>query len=176
MAGPLGDLLRPLVAARRDPVVALFASLPWEIDTRPIADAMSRIGAGCALPAFRSGELEFHRIPDAAAFRDLPPDRLGIPTPPRTLPRIPLIRCAAVIVPGLAFDPRGYRLGQGGGFYDRALAVLREYADRPPIIGIGMDLQRRDTVPTEPHDEPVDRVITPAGPFAGPERPPLPRP
>ncbi len=64
-----------------------------------------------------------------------------------------------VLVPLVAFDGRCHRLGQGGGFYDRALASLRP-EDRPVTIGVAHWFQRVDQVPTEQWDVPLDAVVT----------------
>ena len=84
---------------------------------------------------------------------------LGIPMPAAGAPEIvPEI----VLVPLLAFDRRGYRLGYGGGYYDRTLAGLR--AKGPTFaIGVGFAFQEIDEVPTTPGDQPVDAIATEAG-------------
>lgn len=68
-----------------------------------------------------------------------------------------------VLVPLVAFDARGYRLGYGGGFYDRTLAKLRKMK---PVtaVGIAYDEQKVDVVPTESYDQRLDWVLTPSGP------------
>ena len=68
-----------------------------------------------------------------------------------------------VLVPLLAFDMRGYRLGYGGGFYDRTLAKLR--AKKPVVaVGVAYDEQQVDAVPAESYDQQLDWVLTPSGP------------
>jgi 5-formyltetrahydrofolate cyclo-ligase len=69
-----------------------------------------------------------------------------------------------LLVPLLAFDPMGYRLGYGGGFYDRTLAKLRK---RQGVIAIGLafDEQRVDAVPHVDYDQRLDWVLTPSGPL-----------
>ena len=67
-----------------------------------------------------------------------------------------------LIVPLLAFDARGYRLGYGGGFYDRTLERLRAARDTV-AIGFAYGAQEVDTVPTEPTDQRLDAVVTEAG-------------
>lgn len=72
-----------------------------------------------------------------------------------------------VLVPLLAFDAAGYRLGYGGGFYDRTLQKLR--AMKPVIaIGLAYDEQRVDAVPRDSYDQPCDWVLTPSGPVRCP--------
>lgn len=80
-------------------------------------------------------------------------DRYGIPTPSGgdfVLPE-------ALLIPVVAFDAAGYRLGYGGGFFDRTLASLRP---RPFAIGIGFELSRVDSIRPGPHDERLDAMVT----------------
>ena len=65
-----------------------------------------------------------------------------------------------LIVPIVGFDARGYRLGYGGGYYDCTLAAL---SPRPPTIGVGLELGRLKTVHPQPHDVPLDAILTEAG-------------
>jgi len=82
--------------------------------------------------------------------------RYGIMTPPSVeslvIPNI-------VLVPLLAFDAAGHRLGQGGGYYDRTLASLRKQAEIV-AVGLAYDGQQIDKLPRQDHDEPLDMVIT----------------
>jgi len=163
----VAEHLRPRLEALQEaeappPVVAFFASLPWEIDTTPLDHLLRRLGVGRALPAYRTGELTFHRIEAGVAVADLLPDRMGIPTPPADAPVVPVTSCALVVAPGLAFDDRGFRLGQGGGYYDRALAAMRTSGGGPMVVGVCLDLQRVPEVPRGPHDQRVDAVCSPA--------------
>ena len=75
----------------------------------------------------------------------------------------PPVRPHVVLVPLLAFDLAGWRLGYGGGYYDRSIAALR--VDGMPVvaIGVGYDGQRVDKVPVGPYDMPLDAVLTPTG-------------
>jgi 5-formyltetrahydrofolate cyclo-ligase len=80
------------------------------------------------------------------------------------LPDKPVIEPDVVLVPLLAFDSAGYRLGYGGGFYDRTLARLR--AIKPVIaVGIAYDELKVDAVPHQSYDERLDWVLTPSGPL-----------
>lgn len=75
----------------------------------------------------------------------------------------PVVEPDVVLVPLLAFDARGFRLGYGGGFYDRTLARLR--AKKPVVaVGIAYDEQKVDAVPVEAYDQRLDWVLTPSGP------------
>ena len=84
------------------------------------------------------------------------PDALGLLAPPASAPQV---RPAAVILPLLAFDGAGTRLGQGGGYYDRTLAALR--ASGPALaIGLAYAGQQVDRLPCDAHDQRLDGVIT----------------
>ena len=83
-------------------------------------------------------------------------DRYGIPSPADG----DFLQPQALLIPLLAFDASGFRLGYGGGYFDRTLANLRP---RPLAIGIGFELCRVETVHPEAHDERLDAVITEEG-------------
>jgi len=83
-------------------------------------------------------------------------DRYGIPTPAVGEFILP----QALLIPLLAFDDAGFRLGYGGGYFDRTLSALQP---RPLAIGIGFELGRVDTIHPEPHDARLDAVVTEAG-------------
>lgn len=87
---------------------------------------------------------------------DLEVDRHGIPCPADGEVLMP----AAILVPLNVFDGMGYRLGYGGGYFDRTLAAL----DPPPLgIGVAFELARAETVFPQPHDAPMDWIVTEAG-------------
>lgn len=70
------------------------------------------------------------------------------------------MRSTALLVPLVGFDADGFRLGYGGGYYDRTLAVLEP---KPLTIGIGFELGRLETIHPQPHDVPMDAIVTEAG-------------
>lgn len=101
--------------------------------------------------------------PDAPlAFRAWTPDtpmdedRYGIPTPATG----DFVHPQALLIPLVAFDAAGYRLGYGGGFFDRTLASLHP---RPLAIGVGFELNRVETIHPEAHDARLDAIVTEAG-------------
>ncbi len=83
-------------------------------------------------------------------------DRYGIPTPAAG----DFLHPQALLTPLVAFDAAGYRLGYGGGFFDRTLASLRP---RPLAIGVGFELNRVETIHPEAHDARLDAIVTEAG-------------
>jgi 5-formyltetrahydrofolate cyclo-ligase len=134
--------------------LAGYMALGDELD--PLAAMRAHIGPVCVPVVQGRGQpLVFHRwTPDtpmvAGAFKVRVP-AVADPITPDVL-----------LVPMLAFDARGYRLGYGGGFYDRTLAGLRAQR-RVLAIGFAYDAQEMAQVPTNATDEPLDMIVTPAG-------------
>jgi 5-formyltetrahydrofolate cyclo-ligase len=138
-------------------VVAAFFSLPGEIDTQPLITALLEAGSEILLPRMvgKVMPLAFHTWRPG---EPLEPASMGVRQPLADSPRREPTR---IIVPLLAFDHRGYRLGYGGGFYDRTLAALRsEQGSDLLAVGYGFDLQEVPEVPYGPLDVPVDLVVT----------------
>lgn len=142
------------------PPVRVFAAyLPagGEIDPGPLSGRLLALGAERVLPRVpREGPMQFVLAPPDCA---LEPDAAGQLAP---APGAPERRPDLVITPLLAFDRFGGRLGQGGGHYDRALAGLRRTG---PVFVLGLAFagQEVDRLDLEPHDEPLDAVLTEAG-------------
>jgi 5,10-methenyltetrahydrofolate synthetase len=109
----------------------------------------------------------------ALAFRSWSPDipmladRYGIPTPSSGN----FVTPDALLLPVNAFDAAGYRLGYGGGYFDRTLAALNSAQQpvrpRPLAIGVGFELARVGSICPEPHDLPLDAMVTERGVFVG---------
>lgn len=108
-----------------------------------------------ALPVIlgREAPMAFHRwTPDSA----MAPGPLGIPVPVDGVPVHP----EAFLLPLVAFDEAGFRLGYGGGFFDRTLAALQP---RPLAVGVGFELGRVASIRPQPYDQPLDYLVTEAG-------------
>lgn len=148
--------------ADRHPITTVSGYLPirGEIDPRPLMRALAAAGLGLCLPALSTGAgLIFRRW----HFGDpLNEGRFGLKEPsPRAEARLPDV----LLVPLVAFDEKGRRLGYGAGHFDATLRALRK--SRPvTAIGVAYVEQKVDTVPEEPQDERLDFVVTPAGFFA----------
>ncbi|HEY1879665.1 MAG TPA: 5-formyltetrahydrofolate cyclo-ligase [Caulobacteraceae bacterium] len=139
-------------------VVAGYAPLGDEFDPGPVMRCFAEAGARLARPAVRDshGGLDFHLWREGDP---LSPDALGVPSPLLTSEHVfPEL----VLAPLLAFDRHGGRLGQGGGYFDRAIAGLRA---RGPLIVVGLAFagQEVEEVPLEAHDARLDAVLTEDG-------------
>ncbi len=126
-----------------------------EIDPLPLMLRLADLGAEPALPTAVSRDLPLEfRLWDSRT--PLEPDAFGIPAPPAWSDTV---EPDLVICPLLAFDRRGGRLGQGAGHYDRTLANLR--ATKPVfVLGLAYAGQELDEIPLEPHDQPLDAILT----------------
>jgi len=135
-------------------VIHVYIGVGSELDTRALI--LEALGRGVRVVAPRSlpGGVMEHR--EVASLEGLRPGPLGLLEPdPRVCPAVEIAEVDALIVPVLAFDREGYRLGQGGGYYDRLLATVST-----PAIGIGFDAQLVDALPREAHDQRLDVVVT----------------
>lgn len=140
-------------------VVALYAPVRSELDTGPAASALRDRGVVLAYPRVLRGarRLRFHRVTDPSTLQ---PGTYGIPEPPAAAPVIPVERIDVFLIPGLAFDPTGARLGWGKGYYDATLAHRR--GAPAPIVGYAYECQLVEEVPREARDVPVSHIVTEA--------------
>ena len=128
-----------------------------EYDPMPVISQVIERGGQVALPLVvaKAQPLEYR------AWRpgmEMTPSRqsFGIPHPAEG----PAVTPDAMLIPLLGFDGGGYRLGYGGGYFDRTLAAL---APRPTTIGVGFELGRLETIYPQPHDIPMDLIVTERG-------------
>lgn len=133
--------------------LAVFSATPEEIT---LASVLPRLQARYRLcwPKVEGGSLTFRACVQEAL---VPGFRPWLPEPPDDAP---VVQPTALVVPGRAFTRQGGRLGRGAGFYDRALSALPDSLK----LGYCFDFQRLQTLPLEPHDEPVDWLVTDQGP------------
>jgi 5-formyltetrahydrofolate cyclo-ligase len=144
----------PEVAAAR--TLLLFADLPEEVHTDTIAAEAARRGVTVVYPLTRmeTREMTLHRVPSPS---DLRTGNYGIREPAPDAPRIDPAEVDAALVPGLAWDRAGNRLGRGAGYYDRMFA----HADwRGFRCGIFFADQEAAIIPAEEWDLPLDAVVT----------------
>ncbi|NJD26213.1 MAG: 5-formyltetrahydrofolate cyclo-ligase [Betaproteobacteria bacterium] len=142
-------------ALARPQVAAFCWPVRNEPDMRPLVAAWAAAGTRLALPVVTA--------PDAPlAFRswgaDTPmvTDRYGIPTPAAG----DLVTPDLILLPLNGFDGAGYRLGYGGGYFDRTLAALRP---RPLAVGVGFEMNRLESILPGAHDQRLDWIVTEAG-------------
>lgn len=144
-----------LPAYRNARVVMAYAAARGEIALDAVmADALAQ-GKALALPlCVGPGEMQARRV---TAIEQLRPGRYGIMEPADSCPPVVPEDIGLVLVPGVAFDARGGRLGQGGGYYDRFLPLSRALR-----VGVCPEFALLDRVPVRAHDQRMDAVVTPS--------------
>ena len=153
-----GEMLKAL-GIKAPGVIAVYRASGNEIDPRPLAENMIKLGWTIALPACE----DFACPVVFRAFKPgdrLAPDVMEIAAP---LASAPEVTPDIVITPLLAFDRHGHRLGQGGGYYDRTIEAMRAAPKRPVIVGLAYSGQEVDRVPTDAHDQKLDAILTESG-------------
>ncbi|WP_126443757.1 5-formyltetrahydrofolate cyclo-ligase [Sulfuricystis multivorans] len=135
--------------------IAFCMPMRGEVDCRPLIERLLDAGWLAAMPVVRQldAPMEFFAWWPAAPMTV---DPYGIPVPSTHRTRDPDV----MLLPLVAFDAAGYRLGYGGGYFDRTLAAMNP---RPFAIGVGFDLGAVDDLKPQPHDIPLDLIVTESG-------------
>jgi 5-formyltetrahydrofolate cyclo-ligase len=138
--------------------VAAYVAMRGEVDPKPIVTAAHAGGKTVALPRIDWGEeaMTFHVFVTGDALEE---SGMGFDQPPASSPSVELADMELVIVPAVAVDERGYRIGWGRGFYDRMLPVLPNATS----IALVFDFQLLMEVPDTAGDVPVDVVASDRG-------------
>ncbi|MFE5583350.1 5-formyltetrahydrofolate cyclo-ligase [Kitasatospora sp. NPDC056531] len=142
--------------------VAAYVSVGAEPGTRPLLDALREEGVRVLLPVLLAdNDLDWAEYAGPGA---LAPAGRGLlePVGPRLGPEA-VTGASLVLLPGLAVDRDGLRLGRGGGSYDRVLARLERAGARPVLAVLLYEHELLERVPAESHDRPVDLAVTPSG-------------
>lgn len=156
----IGQKLRLLPAYRRARKVMFFLSFRSEVDTRRMVEESMARGMQVLVPRAVPASREL--IPSLLLDweRDLAPGAYGIPEPrPEALRPAQPGEIDLLVVPGVAFDLKGNRLGYGGGYYDRFIRTLKPEC---LLVAPAFELQLLPAVPVEAWDRPVDWIVTEA--------------
>jgi 5-formyltetrahydrofolate cyclo-ligase len=142
--------LPELSAAR---TIVGFCAIQKEVDPAALLEQLRAQGKRTGLPRVVGEQLQLHAYADAS---ELVPGSFAVNEPPETAPRIDPADVDVVLVPGLAFDERGHRLGYGRAFYDRLLPSM----PRAFRVGIAYDFQLVMELPNDAHDIPMHCLIS----------------
>ena len=142
--------------------IAFYYATDGEMDPSPLIERAMKAGKRCYLPVLRqrpASALWFSLYETGSSLR---PNRFGIPEPNKRRRITPPWGLDLIMLPLVAFDIKGTRLGMGGGYYDRTLSfrLKRSHWKGPKLIGLAHELQRIDSLPRNPWDIPLDGVIT----------------
>ena len=141
---------RKFLSARN---IMIYYSVKKEPATQKIAQTALSLGKTVAFPlCYKGGLMQAHVV---SSLSELEPSMLGIPAPHDDAPVLSSEEFDLIIVPALTYDSKGFRLGYGGGYYDRYLRAIPAFT-----LGITRERLLRDELPVEPHDIPVKCVIT----------------
>lgn len=146
--------LRELLIERPGVTLGVYWPFQAEFDPRPLIDWLIAQGSAVALPAVidKKGPLEYRAWRPGEMLVD---GVWNIPIPEKR----EIVNPQAVLAPLVGFDRQCYRLGYGGGYFDRTLAAL---TPRPLAIGVGFELSQIETIHPQPFDIPMDIVVTEA--------------
>lgn len=158
----LVDQILDSEAYRTAKAILAYASMPAEISVDALIDQGLGDGKMICVPTIDwvSKSMQPTRIQNLDT--DLQTGRYGVRVPREGCPVVGHHEIDLILVPGRGFDLNGHRLGRGGGFYDRFIESLPP-TNRPLLLGVCFGCQIVDRVPTEPHDHPMDRVVTERG-------------
>lgn len=149
-ARAVADELLPRIASGN--TVAAYVARDGEVDLGVLIEACWRRHVGVAIPVLDGRTMRFAEYRLGSPLRD---NRFGIVEPVRPVTVIPDL----VLVPVVAFDANGRRLGMGGGYYDRYFAAV----PTPERVGIAHECQRAARLPANPWDIPLTAVVTEKG-------------
>ena len=158
----ISERLTGLLADLRPRLLGFYWPHRGEYDPMPVIAPRVAGGGQAALPVVvgRDRPLEYRLwSPGIAMTRGAL--AFGIPHPSEGVPQIPDI----LLIPLLGFDPQGYRLGYGGGYFDRTLAAWRP---SPRTVGVGFEIGRVETIRPQPHDVAMDFIVSEQGVFVRP--------
>lgn len=133
--------------------IALYSPILNEAFTEEVFRTARSAGKKVAYPRVHPGELEFVEV---TSRKELEPGAFGV-LEPTGAGTVPMTELDLLVVPGVAFDRQGHRLGYGKGFYDRALHDRRNNAR---LVGLGYGFQIVEVLPAEVHDVRMDLIVT----------------
>jgi len=133
--------------------VALYKAIAGEVDLESLFHKCWAAGKRTCIPVFNT-DSKIYEMAEVTRETDYSTGHYGIQEPLNPIP-IVINQIDLIAVPGVAFDPKGNRLGRGGGYYDRLLNGFSGYS-----AAVAFDFQIQKTIPSEPHDIPVDGIIT----------------
>jgi len=139
-------------------IVCSYVDFREEVETAELIAELLQEGRRVAVPVHLHGTAQPLVFSEIHSLSEMVRNHFGILQPPHAAARlVPTSAIPLFLVPGLAFDPAGHRLGYGLGCYDRAFADAAPGALK---VGLAFELQILESVPADPHDVPMDFVVT----------------
>lgn len=158
------DIIRAGEAWQRAEVIMGYASFGSEVDSFPLLRVTLQAGKTLVLPKVNRRLMNLSLLTVSSVDDDLEKGAWGIPEPrEECCPPMAAEKLDLILIPGVAFDLYGGRIGYGKGFYDRLLRNLRAGGSRAPAVGVAFQLQVVERIPLEAHDVLIDGVVTEEG-------------
>lgn len=152
-SGQIKKILSGSPEFKKAGTILFYASIKGEVQTKGMMEETLSLGKRIALPKVSGKKLLLHEI---SSLHQLEKSTMGIPEP-KDRPEISLKEIGLIILPGLAFDRAGNRLGRGEGYYDRLLSQLDP---RTPRIALAFGFQVVENVPAGTNDQKIHKIIT----------------
>ncbi|TVZ37518.1 5-formyltetrahydrofolate cyclo-ligase [Alteromonadaceae bacterium 2753L.S.0a.02] len=156
----LGKIVCAKALYHRAQHIALYIANDGEISPHEILSHARRHGKHCYLPALAGKTLHFREYPPGGTLTE---NRFGIPEPIERYATVEPEQLDLVLLPLVAFDAQGNRLGMGGGFYDRTFSFkLQQPSTKPTLIGLAHALQQQSELSRDNWDIPLNAIATEA--------------
>lgn len=139
-------------------VICAYYPMPTEVDIIPLLEQLLERGCDIYLPRTEGKSFLFRQV---QSLEDLVPGPFGILEPDADAAELELEDTEYALIPGIAFDHEGNRLGRGNGGYDKWINALKSSTDIAETWGLCFDCQLVNGIPMEAHDEKVDALVTP---------------
>ncbi|XP_076268064.1 5-formyltetrahydrofolate cyclo-ligase-like [Rhynchophorus ferrugineus] len=143
--------------------ISIFLSMDGEIDTEPMVRKIFEQEQECFIPRYSKAGMQMVKLKSMEDWETLPLTKWNIKQPLLKDQREDAIETGGldlIICPGVAFTKEGYRLGHGGGYYDRFIRKLQQIQATPPVtIAVAFKEQILDEIPVEDTDTTIDRVL-----------------
>lgn len=148
--------LMSLSIVEKPQVIMCYMDFRNEVQTEALIEYLLSLDKNIVLPKVNT-ETDSLDLFQINGFRDLISGSMGIREPASHLPQVLPTDVDLILAPGVAFDLKGYRMGYGAGYYDKLLPQIRPDC---AVIGLAFDIQVVDELPVEPHDHPMDSILT----------------
>ncbi len=145
--------------------ILAYASMPSELSLDGLIQRAMDAGKQVAIPRVDWDAKTMCGVRIESLDNNLQTGRYGLRSPCTSCKPIPAHEISLALIPGLGFDPSGRRLGRGAGFYDRWIGDRLKHGNPLSLVGVCFDEQLVERIPTDPHDQPMDRVVTPTAQY-----------
>lgn len=153
------DRLHQIITRHNTQKVGLYLATTYEVNLDALIDCCKAEGRDIYLPHLSDSQKPFRKF---ETWNQIEMGPLNLRHPSLHAPALGVQEFDMVVLPGLAFDRQGNRLGHGGGWYDRALQDLQNDGRKPILVGVCFDEQLISSFPIEPFDVRMNMVITPS--------------